>query len=185
MIIALDIHQVIGRRELDFEDSYRDDYVGAVATDPHARLLWFGWLPHGAGQGYEAVTVTGFDDIEAWDRLVERTRYGDLAEWATEIDAMRYHSVTTVSVTAPWSPLDSLKLADVPVGRHAADIKAPVLILSGGKDSLFPAEHHAALTTAFPGARAKIYPAGGHNFTWEQPVEVAADIAAFLDSKDR
>jgi len=72
------------------------------------------------------------------------------------------------------------ELADLPIGRHAADVKAPVLILSGGKDPLFAAEHHAALLRAFPGAGAKVYPAGGHNFTWERPAEVAADIATFI-----
>jgi hypothetical protein len=135
VIIALDIHQVIGRRELDFEDSYRDNYLGAVADDQHARLLWFGWLPHGAGQGYEAITVTGFDDIEAWDRLVERTRYGDLADWASEIDAMRYHSEGTLHVTAPWSPLDSLKLADVPVeigDREPTTLRLDTFVPTGG-----------------------------------------------------
>ncbi len=30
------------------------------------------------------------------------------------------------------------EMSYVPVGRHAADVKAPVLVLSGGKDPLFP-----------------------------------------------
>ena len=77
------------------------------------------------------------------------------------------------------------ELVDVPVARHAADIKAPILILSGGKDPIFAPEHHAALIAAFPTARARVYPAGGHNFTWEQPAEVATDIVAFLESAPR
>ena len=76
------------------------------------------------------------------------------------------------------------ELAEVPIGRHASDIRVPVLILSGGKDPLFSSEHHAALVAAFPGAQAKVYPAGGHNFTWEQPVDVARDIAGFLERMD-
>lgn len=59
------------------------------------------------------------------------------------------------------------ELADVPAGRHAADIKAPVLIMSGGKDPLFPAEHHAALVKAFPKAEARVFPDLGHNLSWE------------------
>lgn len=72
------------------------------------------------------------------------------------------------------------ELAEVPVGRHAADVKAPVLILSGGKDPLFGADHHAALLKAFPGAASHVYPALGHNFLWEDPADVARRIADFL-----
>jgi len=72
------------------------------------------------------------------------------------------------------------ELAELPIGRHAVDIKAPVLILSGGKDPLFPAHHHAALLKAFPAAEAHVYPDLGHNPNWEQPEAVARRIDAFL-----
>lgn len=76
------------------------------------------------------------------------------------------------------------ELTSVPVGRHAPDIKAPVLILSGGKDSLFPAEHHAALLKAFPSADAHVFSALGHNLLWEQPADIAGRIAEFLNRND-
>ena len=72
------------------------------------------------------------------------------------------------------------ELADVPVGRHAQDVKARVLILSGGKDPLFPAEHHASLIKAFPGAEAHVFPELGHNPNWERPEEIARMINRFL-----
>jgi pimeloyl-ACP methyl ester carboxylesterase len=72
------------------------------------------------------------------------------------------------------------ELVDVPVARHAADIRSPVLILSGGADPIFPAEHHQSLLKAFPGASAHIYPGLGHNFHWERPQEVAKAIETFL-----
>ena len=72
------------------------------------------------------------------------------------------------------------ELTGVPVARHAADVKARVLVLSAEKDPLFPREHHEALVKAFPGAAARTYPALGHNFLWEQPLQVAADIDKFL-----
>lgn len=72
------------------------------------------------------------------------------------------------------------ELAQVPVGRHAADVKARALILSGGKDPLFPAEHHASLIKAFPGAEAHVFPELGHNPIWERPDEVARMINGFL-----
>ncbi|HYD38161.1 MAG TPA: alpha/beta hydrolase, partial [Allosphingosinicella sp.] len=72
------------------------------------------------------------------------------------------------------------ELAEVPVGRHAADVKAPVLILSGGKDPLFPAEHHAALVKAFPHGEAHVFPDLGHNLSWERPAETGPALARFL-----
>jgi pimeloyl-ACP methyl ester carboxylesterase len=72
------------------------------------------------------------------------------------------------------------ELADVPAGRHAADIKAPVLILSGGKDQLFPAEHHAALVKAIPHAEARVFAGLGHNLSWERPAEVGPVLARFF-----
>lgn len=77
------------------------------------------------------------------------------------------------------------ELAFVPVGRHAADVKAPVLILSGGKDPLFPAEHHASLVKTFPGAEARVFPRLGHNPNWEEPAEIGAAIASFLAGAGR
>lgn len=74
------------------------------------------------------------------------------------------------------------ELAYVPAGRHAADVKAPVLVLSGGKDPLFPAEHHASLLKAFPNAQAQVFPDLGHNPNWERPDLVAAAMNRFLIS---
>ena len=74
------------------------------------------------------------------------------------------------------------ELASTPVGRHSKDVKVPVLVLSGGKDPLFPAEHHQSLLKTFPAAKARVYPNLGHNPNWEQPQAVAADIARFLAS---
>ena len=73
------------------------------------------------------------------------------------------------------------ELSYVPVGRHASDVKAPVLVLSGGKDPLFPAEHHQSLLKAFPQAEAQVFADLGHNPNWENPRDVAAAMSAFLD----
>jgi pimeloyl-ACP methyl ester carboxylesterase len=72
------------------------------------------------------------------------------------------------------------ELTHLPVGRHAQDIKAPVLVISGGKDPLFPAPHHAALLKAFPQAETHVFPELGHNPNWEQPKAVAERLDAFL-----
>ena len=75
------------------------------------------------------------------------------------------------------------ELAYVPVGRHARDVRARVLILSGGKDPLFTAEHHESLIKAFPDAEAYVFPELGHNPNWEQPEEVGRRIRDFLGRK--
>jgi pimeloyl-ACP methyl ester carboxylesterase len=73
------------------------------------------------------------------------------------------------------------ELVDVPIGRLSRDIKAPTLILSGGKDVLFPPEHHQALVAAIPHAEARVFPDLGHNLNWERPQEVASALTRFLD----
>jgi pimeloyl-ACP methyl ester carboxylesterase len=72
------------------------------------------------------------------------------------------------------------ELAYVPVGRHASDVSAPVLILSGGRDPLFPPEHHASLVKAFPGAESHVYPGFGHNPLWEAPADVGERLTRFF-----
>lgn len=74
------------------------------------------------------------------------------------------------------------ELAAVPAGRHAADVKVPVLVLSGGRDPLFPAPHHASLLKAFPDARAEVFAELGHNPNWERPQDIAAAMTRFLES---
>ena len=72
------------------------------------------------------------------------------------------------------------ELLDVPIGRYAPDIKAPVLILSASADPLFTAEHHQSLLRAFPKAQAKVFAGLGHNFIVERPEEVGPVLSVFL-----
>ena len=72
------------------------------------------------------------------------------------------------------------EMLDVPLGRYAPDVRAPVLILSGGRDELFPAEHHRALVQAYPGAQERVFPELGHNLILERPHEVGPVLARFL-----
>ena len=105
------------------------------------------------------------------------------ANQPTSIDRVFAEAVRAEYMTIPrhvWRGV-MRELAEVPIGRHAVDIKVPVLILSGGKDPLFPAEHHAALLKAFPRAEAEIYSELGHNPNWERPADIARRIAQFLE----
>ena len=104
------------------------------------------------------------------------------ANQPTPVDPVFAEAVRQEFMTIPlhvWRGV-MRELASVPVGRHAADVKAPVLVLSGGKDPLFPAEHHASLLNAFPQAKAHVFPDLGHNPNWEDPEAVAAAMSDFL-----
>lgn len=91
------------------------------------------------------------------------------------------HYEPEIAATAPHVWRSVLReLLDVPIGRYAPDVRTRVLILSGGRDELFPAEHHAALVAAYPGAEAHVFPALGHNLILERPEEVGPRLAAFL-----
>lgn len=69
---------------------------------------------------------------------------------------------------------------DLPMGRYASDVRAPVLILSAGRDEIFDATHHQALLRAYPGAQAHVFPDLGHNLIVERPEEVGPVLARFL-----
>jgi hypothetical protein len=116
MLFIHDIHAVIGEHEFDFEDAVRGEYAPAVAEDG-ARLLWYLHATHGAGEAYSMVTLTAVRDGAAWERLVQRLRYGDLATWREKVDAMRYASTSTLLVQVPWSPLGEVDLDSVPAAE--------------------------------------------------------------------
>jgi pimeloyl-ACP methyl ester carboxylesterase len=101
----------------------------------------------------------------------------------TPVDAeLVLHYEPEIAATPPhvWRAV-LRELAAVPAGRHAADVRAPVLILSGGRDELFRAEHHAALVAAYPGAEAHVFAELGHNLILERPHEVGPVLARFLE----
>lgn len=77
------------------------------------------------------------------------------------------------------------ELLDMPVGRYAPDVRAPVLILSASADPLFTAEHHQSLLRAYPKAQAKLFAGLGHNFIVERPEDVGPALAAFLQPRGR
>jgi len=59
-------------------------------------------------------------------------------------------------------------------------LKAPTLLIWGGKDPIFGARDRCSLRAALPSARVQIYPTLGHNPFWEDPAAVAAAINPFL-----
>lgn len=59
-------------------------------------------------------------------------------------------------------------------------IKAPTLLMFGGKDSLFGAKERNDLTAWMPGAKVAMFPQLGHSLPEEDPQAVAGAIRDFL-----
>src|SRR6185312_154022 len=97
-----------------FEESFRSEWMPALAATPDARLLYFMRLAHGTGRAYNFVTVTGVTDGAAWDRLAERLQLGDLRAWAARVDGMRWDVTAKILRPADWSPLQAVAFDHVP-----------------------------------------------------------------------
>ena len=81
MLFVHEVHQVVGTKEDEFEDAYREGWMPTLAKDDDARLLWYANHAHGSGLSYNVVTITGVLDGAAWERLARRLQSGDLQDW--------------------------------------------------------------------------------------------------------
>ncbi len=69
----------------------------------------------------------------------------------------------------------------IPLSTASSRLKAPCLIIWGGKDAIVDPQRRRDLQGALPRARVRTFEALGHNPFWEQPGAVAAAINSFLD----
>jgi hypothetical protein len=124
MLFVHETHAVIGRHEDDFEAAFRGPggWIERVAAKDDARLLWYLDHVHGTGPAYTVITITAVRDAPAWHRLVERVHDGDLRDWAERVDRLRHDAVSTVLRPLPWSDLQEIDLADVPVDPVQHDL---------------------------------------------------------------
>jgi pimeloyl-ACP methyl ester carboxylesterase len=70
-------------------------------------------------------------------------------------------------------------------GEHSAEdilpqVRVPVLVVAGARDSFTPAAVSEAMAEAIPGAELEVIPNGTHLAPLEHHAEIAATIAAFL-----
>jgi pimeloyl-ACP methyl ester carboxylesterase len=70
-------------------------------------------------------------------------------------------------------------------GEHSAEdvlaqVRVPVLVVAGAKDSFTPAAVSEAMAEAIPGAELEVIPSGTHLAPLEHHAEIAARIGAFL-----
>ncbi len=122
MLLIQDVHVVIGREELPLDDMYRREFAPRVAEDPGTRLVAFFWAPHGAGEGYEAVTLTALDGVDALERHQERLATGDLAESWSALEGKQRHTDSSLHVLEDWSPLAARDLSSFATGEEPTAI---------------------------------------------------------------
>jgi rifampin ADP-ribosylating transferase len=72
------------------------------------------------------------------------------------------------------------ELTDSSTARYAAEIRAPLLVVSGGRDEFFGPDHQTAMQQLLPGAEFRLYPDLGHNMIYEAPDEIMPAVTAFL-----
>jgi hypothetical protein len=124
MLFVHETHSVIGKHEEDFEAAFREPggWIEKVAANDDARLLWCLDHVHGTGPAYTVITVTAVRDAPAWQRLVDRVHDGDLREWAGKVDRLRHDVVSKVLRPLPWSDLQDVDLATVPIDTVNHDL---------------------------------------------------------------
>jgi len=126
-----EVHKVVGKAADRFEDTYRDDWLAALATNSDARLLWYFDLAHGSGLSYRVVTVTALADGASWARLAERLTGGDLRSWARHRDGLQHGSTSRVLAPLEWSPAIGT-LSEIPT---VPALHEPVLYM---EDTMWP-----------------------------------------------
>lgn len=128
MLFLHETHSVIGRSEDEFEEAFRGPggFMERLGESGDARLLWYLDQAHGTGPAYTVVTVTAVRDAPAWSRLAERLRSGDLRDWVGGVDRLRHDAVSKLLVPLPWSDLQEVDLASVPVRPEERE---PVLFM--------------------------------------------------------
>lgn len=114
MILAHELHEVVGAREAAFEQTMREGWMPALAEEDDARLLYFLHHAHGSGPSYNVVTLTALRDGAAWERLQRRIDGGPLADLARRLDDLRHDVTAKLLVPLRWSPLREVDLAAVP-----------------------------------------------------------------------
>jgi hypothetical protein len=113
MLFMHEVHSVLGEKEDEFEAAYRDGWMRLLADDGDARLLWYLNHAHGSGPAYTVVTVTAIRDGDAYQRLADRLRSGDLLDWSRAVGEMRHEVSGKMLVPVDWSPLQDVDLAAV------------------------------------------------------------------------
>ena len=115
MLLLHQAHRVHGAEEDAFDDAFRDEYLPALAKSRREQAALVPASGAREWAGLHGGLHHGLPRRAAWEELAERVRGGDLAAWSAKVDAMRHSSEAKVIQPVPWSPLQEIDLATVPV----------------------------------------------------------------------
>ncbi len=163
MLFLHDVHAAIGEHEIDLDEAVRDVYAPTIADDD-ARLAWYLYSTHGAGDAYIVTVVTALRDGAAWERLSRRLRYGDLADWLLDVDRFTYWSQSTLLVPTEWSPTAELDLDSLPISgaEHEVQVYREDTLTGAGIEATLtePAVAQGDVLECLAGFRPFFAPAG-------------------------
>ncbi len=115
MLFMHETHKIIGKHASDFEDVYRNEWMGRLAEGDGSRLAWYLNHAMGSGPAYQVVTVTAIADGAAWESLARRMTNGDLSPTVARLDAYRYGVEGKLLSPVYWSALQEVDLEQIPV----------------------------------------------------------------------
>ncbi len=109
-----------------------------------------------------------------------RSVYGDPSR-VTDSLITRYYELTLRAGNRASLPHRFAKSDNGADSARIATVRAPTLILWGGRDGLIPPDHAGRFARDIPGSRIALFPELGHVPHEEDPVRTAAAARAFLD----
>jgi pimeloyl-ACP methyl ester carboxylesterase len=109
-----------------------------------------------------------------------RSVYGDPAR-VTDSLITRYFELTLREGNRASLPRRFAQSGNGADSATIATLRAPTLIMWGGRDGLIPPDHAGRFARDIPGSRIELFPELGHVPHEEDPVRTAAAARAFLD----
>ena len=109
-----------------------------------------------------------------------RSVYGDPSR-VTDSLVTRYYELTLREGNRASLPRRFAQSANGADSARIATVRAPTLIMWGGRDGLIPPDHAGRFARDIPGSRLALFPELGHVPHEEDPVRTAAAARAFLD----
>ncbi len=114
MLFLHELHEVVGKREEEFEALIRDEWMPRLARSRGARLLYFLHHAHGSGASYRVVTITAIRDGACWGELVREVADGPLRALAESLDRLRHDVRAKILIPLPWSPVQQIGFDEIP-----------------------------------------------------------------------
>ena len=122
MWLLHETHSIRGEAEDAFDAMLREAWIPRVAETQGVRVAYVLRHTHGTGPSYRLVTLTALEDAAAYGSLATSVTRGALREIAVQLDALRHDVEAKLLEPLPWSPLQRIDLASLPVAGADHDL---------------------------------------------------------------